>query len=68
MLSLSAGVPFVLNLDARRVNSSEWQFGLEVAVYLTESDRAEFDRMELRWIWNGENVDKRFPIVCLIKF
>ena len=32
-----------------------WDFSVEVAVLLNESDREELDRVELAWILNGTN-------------
>ena len=59
-----AGVPFVLHLAARRGDSLNWHFAVEVAVLLTESDLKEFDHIELHWISNGMSLTNRESQVC----
>ncbi len=66
MKIISVGVPFLSNLVSRRVRG-EWQFAVKVAVRLNESDLAEFDHMELRWISNGSASPESPFLVYLIK-
>ncbi len=58
LIYLPAGVPFLRNFVSRRAEGvsgelGEWDFSVEVAVLLNESDRAELDRVELDWILDG---------------
>ena len=63
MKIISAGVPFLSNLISRRV-SDVWQFAVEVAVRLNESDLAEFDRMEVEWKRGGHTFKGGIGLVC----
>ena len=58
----------MLNFDVHRLGSRSWEFGVEVAVLLTESDVAEFDRMELHWFLNGSSLSNEKWQVCLKNF
>ncbi len=54
----------MLHFNARRAIAKYWDFDVEVALLLSESDLIVFDRMELLWIFNGTPVTNRLWPVC----